>query len=98
MNGTVSTSDVVCRLLGTTFTTVTRRQSQRSICVPNLPTSVRSLLSRIQVRRDIPIPCPLFGVGMHLCSLVVVDAHDSAHLACIQCLAVSCGGTEDTSC
>ena len=32
-----------------------------------------------------------------LCSLVVVGAHDSAHLVCVQCFTVSCGGTEDTS-
>ena len=37
------------------------------------------------------------GVGMYLCSLVVVDAHDSAHLVCVQCFTASCGGTEDTS-
>ena len=35
---------------------------------------------------------------MNLCSLVVVEAHDSAHLECVQCFTVSCGGTEDTSC
>ena len=71
---------------------------QRSMLAPNLPTPVRSLFSRVQARRDRPTPCPLFdGVGMNLCSLVVVDAHDSAHLACVQCFTVSCGGTEDTS-
>ena len=72
---------------------------QRSMLAPNLPTPVRSLFSRVQARLDRPTPCPLFdGVGMNLCSLVVVDAHDSAHLACVQCFTVSCGGTEDTSC
>ena len=72
---------------------------QRSIFAPNLPTPVRSLFSRVQARRDRPTPCPLFdGVGMNLCSLVVVDAHDSAHLARVQCFIVSCGETEDTSC
>ena len=72
---------------------------QRSIFAPNLPTPVRSLFSRVQARRDRPTPCPLFdGVGMNLCSLVVVDAHDSAHLARVQCFTVSCGETEDTSC
>ena len=51
---------------------------QRIMCAPNLPTPVRSLFSRVQARRDRPTPCPLFdGVGMYLCSLVVVDAHDS---------------------
>ena len=71
---------------------------QRSMFAPNLPTPVRGLFSRVQARRDRPTPCPLFdGVGMHLFSLVVVDAHDSAHLACVQCVTVSCGGTEDTS-
>ena len=65
---------------------------QRSMLAPNLPTPVRSLFSRVQARRDRPTPCPLFdGVGMNLCSLVVVDAHDSAHLACVQCFTVSCG-------
>ena len=72
---------------------------QRSIFAPNLPTPVRILFSRVQARRDRPTPCPLFGgVGMNLCSLVVVDAHDSAHLARVQCFTVSCGETEDTSC
>ena len=72
---------------------------QRSMCAPNLPTQVRSLFSRVQARRDRPTPCPLFdGVGMNVCSLVVVDAHDSAHLARVQCFTVSCGGTEDTIC
>ena len=48
---------------------------QRNMLAPNLPTPVRSLFSRIQARRDRPTPCPLFdGVGMDLCSLVVVDA------------------------
>ena len=70
---------------------------QRSMLGPNLP--VRSLFSRVQARRDRPTSCPLFdGVGMNLCSLVVVDAHDSAYLACVQCFTVSCGGTEDSSC
>ena len=55
----------------------------RSTFAPNLPTPVRSLFSQIQVRRDRPTPCPMFdGVGMNLCSPVVVYAHDSAHLAC----------------
>ena len=55
---------------------------QRSMLAPNLPTPVRSLFSRVHARRGRPTPCPLFdGVGMNLCSLVVVDAHDSAHLA-----------------
>ena len=46
---------------------------QRSMLAPNLPTPVRSLFSRVQARRDRPTPCPLFdGVGMNLCSLVVV--------------------------
>ena len=72
---------------------------QRSIFAPNLPTPVRSLFSQVQARRDKPTPCPLFdGVGMNWCSLVVVDTHDSAHLACVQCFTVSCGGTEDTIC
>ena len=71
---------------------------QRSMFAPNLPTPVRSLFSRVQARRDRPTPCPLFdGVGMYLCSLVVVDAHDSAHLVSVQCFTVSCGGTEETS-
>ena len=71
---------------------------QRSMFAPNLPTPVRSLFSGVQARRDRPTPCPLFdGVGMYLCSLVVVDAHDSAHHACVQYFTVSCGGTEDTS-
>ena len=47
---------------------------QRSMLAPNLPTPVRSLFSRVQARRDRPTPCPLFdGVGMNLCSLVVVE-------------------------
>ena len=72
---------------------------QRRIFAPNLPTPVCSMFSRVQARWDRPTPCPLFdGVGMNLCSIVVVDAHDSAHLACVQCFTVSCGGTEDTSC
>ena len=72
---------------------------QGSIFAPNFPTPVRRLFSRIQARRDRPTPCPLFdGVGMNWCSLVVVDANDSTHLACVQCFTVSCGGTEDTSC
>ncbi len=38
-----------------------------SMFAPNLPTSVRSLFSRVQARRDRPTPCPLFdGVGMNL--------------------------------
>ena len=45
---------------------------QRSMLAPNVPTPVRS---RVQARRDRPTPCPLCdGVGMNLCSLVVVDA------------------------
>ena len=72
---------------------------QCSIFAPNLPTPVGSLFSRVQTRRDRPTPCPLFdGVGMNVCSLVVVYAHDSAHLAGLQCFTVSCGGTYDTSC
>ena len=71
---------------------------QRSMFASNLPTPIRNLFSRVQDRRDGPTPCPLFdGVGMYLCSLVVVDAHDSAHLVCVQCVTVSYGGTEDTS-
>ena len=71
---------------------------QRSMFAPNLPTPVRSLFSLVQARRDRPPPSPLFdGVAMYLCSLAVVDAHDSAHLVCVQCFTVSCGGTEDTS-
>ena len=71
---------------------------QRSMFAPNIPTPVRSLFSRVQPRRDTPKPCPLFDdVGIYLCSLVVVDAHDSAHRVCVQCFTVSCGGTEDTS-
>ena len=71
---------------------------QRSMVAPKLPTSVRILFSRVQARRDRPTPCPLFdGVGMYLWSLVVVDAHDSPHLVCVQCFTISCGGTEDTS-
>ena len=70
---------------------------QRSMFA-NLQTPVRSLFSRVQARRDRPTPCPLFdGLGMYLCSLLVVDAHDSAHLVCVQCFTVSCEGTEDTS-
>ena len=65
---------------------------QRNMLAPNLPTPVRSVFSRVQARQDRPTPCPLFdGVGMNLCSLVVVDAHDSGHLACVQCFTVSCG-------
>ena len=72
---------------------------QRRICASNLLTPVRSLFSRVQARRDRPTPCPMFdGVGMYLCSLVVVDAHDSAHLAGVLCFTVSCERTEDTSC
>ena len=71
---------------------------QRSMFAPNLPTPVRNLFSRVQARRERHTPCPLFdGVGMYLCSLVVVDAQDSAHLVSVQCFIVSCGGTEDTS-
>ena len=101
VDGAASIGDVVCRLFSTTVTAAVRRQSPAlcSMFAPNLPTPVRSLLSRVQARRDRPTPCPLFdGVGMNLCSLVVVDPHDSAHLACVQCITVSCGGTEDTSC
>ena len=77
----------------TTITTVACGQSPAQLFATNLPTQVRSLFSRVQARRDRPTPCPLFdGVGM------VVGAHDSAHLACVQCVTVSCGGTEDTSC
>ena len=48
---------------------------QRSMFAPNLPTPVRSLFSRAQARRNRPTLCPLFdGVGMYMCSLVVVDA------------------------
>ena len=98
VDGTASTSDVFCRLFGTTITTVTIDSPQRSMFAPNLPTPVRSLFSLVQARRDRPTPCPLFGgLGMYLCSPVVVDAHDSAHLVCVQCFTVSCGGTEDTS-
>ena len=72
---------------------------QRSMFAPNLPTPVRSLFSRVQARRDRPTPCPLFdGVGMNVCSLVVVDAHDSAHLACVQGFTYLVDGLEDTSC
>ena len=71
---------------------------QRSMFAPNRPTPVRNLFSRVQARRDMSTPCPLFDdVDMYLCSLVVVDAHDSAHLVCVQCVTVACGGTEDTS-
>ena len=71
---------------------------QRSVFAPNLPTPVRSLFSRVQARRDRPTPRPLFdGVGMNVCSIVVVNTHDSAYLACVQ-FTVSCGGTEGTSC
>ena len=59
---------------------------QRSMFALNLPTPVRSLFSRVQARRDRTTHCPLFdGVGMNVWSLVGVDAHDSAHLACVQC-------------
>ena len=69
---------------------------KRSLFAPNRPTPVRSLFSRVQARRDRPTPCPLFdGVGMNLWSLAVVDVHDSAHFACVQCFTVSCGATED---
>ena len=81
---------------------------QRIIFAPNLPTPV-SLFSRAQARRVRPTPCPLSdvrptpcplsdGVGMNLCSPMVMDAHDSAHLAYVQCFTGSCGGTADTSC
>ena len=54
---------------------------QRSICPPNLLTPVSRVFSRVQARLDRPTPCPLFDeVCINLCSLVVVDAHDSAHL------------------
>ena len=66
---------------------------QRSMFAPNLPPPVHNLFSRVQARRDRPTPCPLFvGVGMYLCSPVVVDAHESAHLVCVQCFTVYCGG------
>ena len=56
---------------------------QRSIFPPNILTPVNRLFSRVQARLDRPTPCPLFdGVGIIFCSIVVVDAHDSAHLAC----------------
>ena len=72
---------------------------QRSIFAPTLPTPVRSLFSRVQARQDRPTPCPRFdGVGMYLCSLLMVDDHDSAHLACVHCFTIHCGGTYDTSC
>ena len=72
---------------------------QRSMFATHLPTPVSSLFSRVQACRDRPTPCPLFdGVGINLCSLVVVDAHDSAHFACVQCFTVSCGESYDTSC
>ena len=48
-----STGDVVCRLFGTSVTTVALGQSW-SVFAPNLPTPVRSLFSRVQVRRDNP--------------------------------------------
>ena len=71
---------------------------QRIIFAPNLPTPV-SLFSRAQARRVRPTPCPLSdGVGMNICSPMVMDARDSAHLAYVQCLNVSCGGTAGTSC
>ena len=55
---------------------------QRSMFAPNLPTPVRNLFFRVQARRDRPTLCLLFdGVGM--CSLMVVDAHDSVHLVCV---------------
>ena len=99
VDGATSTGDVVCRCSAPHSQLSFVDNPQRSMLAPNLPTPVRSLFSRVQARRDRPTPCPLFdGVGMNLCSLVVVDAHDSAHLACVQCLTVSCGGTEDTSC
>ncbi len=95
---TASTSDVVCRLFGTTITSVAHGQSPAQHVCPNLPTPVRSLFSRVQARRDRPTPWPLFdGVSMHLWSLVVLDAHDLAQIACIPYFTVSCGGTEDTS-
>ena len=72
---------------------------QRSMFAPNLPTPVRSLFSRVQTRRDRPTPCPLFDVWacIYMCSFVVVDAHDSVHLVCVQCFTFSCGGADDTS-
>ena len=98
VDGTASTSDVFCRLFGTTITTVTCRQSPAQHVCAKSTDPIRSLFSRVQVRRDRPTPCPLFdGVGMYLCSLVVVDAHDSAHRVCVQCFTVSCGGTDGTS-
>ena len=83
MDGTASTNYVVCRLFGTTITTVTRRQSPAQHICAKSTDLVRSLFSRVQARRDRPTPCPLFdGVGMNWCSLMVVDANDSSHLAC----------------
>ena len=68
---------------------------KHSMFAPNILTPVPNLFSRVQARRDRPTPCPLFdGVGMYLCSLVVVDAHDSAHLVCVQCFTVSCVGRD----
>ena len=75
---------MLCRLFGTTIASVARRFA------PNLPFLVRSLFSRVQTRRDRPTPCPLCdGVGVYLCSLEVVDAHDSAHLSCVQSFTVA---------
>ena len=64
VDGTESTSDVVCRLFGTTITTVTRRKSPaQNICAESTA-PVRSLFtsSRVQARRDRPTPCPLFDL------------------------------------
>ena len=45
---------------------------------PNLPTPFRGPFGRDRPTRS--TPCPLFdGVGMNLCSLVVVDAHESTN-------------------
>ena len=91
VDGTASTSDVFCRLFGTTITTV-----PSAACLLQIyrPQSVACLVGSRLVGIGPPTPCPLFdGVGMYLCSLVVVDAHDSAHLVCVQCFTVSCEAT-----
>ena len=88
-----STGDVICRLFSTTVTVVVRGHSPAQHVSPKSANTSQGLFSRVQARRDRPTPCPLFdGVGMNLCSLVMVDAHDSAHLACVQCFTVFCGG------
>ena len=58
-DGTASTGDVICRLFGTTVTTVAVGQS--SMFAPNLPIPAHSLISRVQARRDRPTQWPAHG-------------------------------------